>query len=379
MTPPPAGPRPLFRPHFRTDEVLAEIRECLEAGWTGAGFKTLEFERRWCEYTALPHAHFLNSATAGLHVALAMLKEQGGWQDGDEVITTPLTFVSTNHAILYCGLRPVFADVDEYLTLDPPDVERRITPRTRAVMFVGMGGNTGRLDAVQALCRERGLRLVLDASHMSGTRWQGRHAGSDVDASVFSFQAVKNLPSSDAGVLCMRDAGLDARARRFAWMGIDRDTFSRLGGKGGYSWAYDVESVGYKYQGNSIAAAIALVGLRYLDEDNAHRRELAAAYDAVLGDAVERVPQAPGCLGSRHLYQVQVDGRDRVIEALAAAGVQCGVHYRDNTLFPMYAGQLCPQARRASERVLSLPMHLRMTVDEAREIGAQLLAVAQAA
>ncbi|TWO72387.1 DegT/DnrJ/EryC1/StrS family aminotransferase [Caenimonas sedimenti] len=377
MTPPPAALRPLFRPHFRTDEVLAEIRECLEAGWAGAGFKTLEFERRWCEYTGLPHAHFLNSATAGLHVALAVLKEECGWQDGDEVITTPLTFVSTNHAILYCGLRPVFADVDEYLTLDPGDVERRITPRTRAVMFVGIGGNTGRLDEVQALCRERGLRLVLDASHMSGTRWRGRHVGSDVDAAVFSFHAVKNLPSSDGGVLCMAGAGLDARARRFSWMGIDRDTFSRLGRDGRYNWDYDVASVGYKYQGNSVSAALALVGLRYLDEDNAHRRELAAAYDAVLGDAVERVPQAPGCLSSRHLYQVQVDGRDQVIEALMAAGVQCGVHYRDNTLFPMYAGPLCPQARRASERVLSLPMHLRMTVDEAREIGGLLLALAR--
>ena len=370
MSPPTL--RPLFRPHFRTDEVLAEIRECLEAGWAGAGFKTLEFERRWSDYTGLPHAQFLNSATAGLHVALAMLKAQGEWQDGDEVISTPLTFVSTNHAILYCNLRPVFADVDEYLTLDPQDVERRITPRTRAVMFVGIGGNSGRLVEVQALCRERGLKLVLDASHMSGTRVHGRHAGFGTDAAVFSFHAVKNLPTSDAGVLCLRDPALDARARRFAWMGIDRDTFSRVGRDGKYSWDYDVEDVGYKYQGNSVSAAIALVGLKYLDEDNAHRRELAAAYDEVLAGAVERVPQAPGCVSSRHLYQVLVDDRDRVIQELTALGVQCGVHYRDNTSYAMYAGQVSPRARLAGERVLSLPLHVRMTASDAREIGGLL-------
>src|SRR5881394_596340 len=109
----------LFVPSFRVDECLAGIRECLEKGWTGLGFKTVEFEAAWAAYTGLPHAHFLNSATAGLHLAVKLLKEQHGWADGDEIITTPLTFVSTNHAILYERMRPVFADVDEYLCLDP--------------------------------------------------------------------------------------------------------------------------------------------------------------------------------------------------------------------------------------------------------------------
>src|SRR5207245_2363158 len=155
-------PIQLFVPTFRVEETLAEIRECLEKGWTGLGFKTVAFEDAWKSYTGLPYAHFLNSATAGLHLAVRLLKEKYGWQEGDEIISTPLTFVSTNHALLYEGLCPVFADVDEYLCLDPISVATRITPRTRAVLFVGMGGNTGQLDDIVRLCRERGLRLILD-------------------------------------------------------------------------------------------------------------------------------------------------------------------------------------------------------------------------
>jgi len=138
-------PIQLFVPTFRIDETLEQIRECLEKGWTGLGFKTVEFEEAWKQYTGLPHAHYLNSATAGLHLAVRLLKEKFTWQDGDEIITTPLTFVSTNHAILYERLVPVFADVDETLCLDPVSIRQRISPRTRAVMFVGLGGNTGRL------------------------------------------------------------------------------------------------------------------------------------------------------------------------------------------------------------------------------------------
>src|SRR5690349_21327408 len=125
----------LFVPSFRTDECLKAIRECLEKGWTGLGFKTVEFENAWKNYAQLPQAHFLSSNTVGLHLALHILKTRLGWADDDEVITTPLTFVSTNHAILHCRLRPVFADVDDYLCIDPSSALERITPRTRAILF----------------------------------------------------------------------------------------------------------------------------------------------------------------------------------------------------------------------------------------------------
>ena len=217
----------LFTPTFRIEETLAQIRECLEKGWTGSGFKTIDFEEAWKRYTKLPHAHFLNSATAGLHLAVHILKEHDNWQAHDEIISSPLTFISTNHAIRYEGMRPVFADVDEYLCLDPASVEERITPRTRAVMFVGLGGNTGQLDAVVRLCHRRGLRLILDAAHMAGTRWQNQHIGAEADATIFSYQAVKNLATADAGMICFADASFDTEVRKLTWMGINKDTYTR--------------------------------------------------------------------------------------------------------------------------------------------------------
>ncbi len=365
----------VFVPTFRVDEVLAEIRECLERGWTGLGYKTVQIEERWREQSGLPQAHFLASASAGLHLAVRLLKEQGGWRDGDEIITTPLTFVSTNHAILYERLRPVFADVDEYLCLDPASVEKRISPRTRAIMFVGLGGNTGRWDDVRALARSRGLATILDAAHMAGTWAGGKHAGHDADVAVFSFQAVKNLPTADAGMICFADKRLDEEVRKWSWMGINKDTYARTLSGGEYKWLYDVEHVGFKYHGNSIMAAMALVGLRYLEEDNASRRGIAARYDGALRGAgdVQCVPMAPGCTPSRHLYQVLVDRRDAVMLELNRRGIYPGVHYRDNRGYRMYAeGDACPRARRASERLISLPLHLRLTEADVARVAATL-------
>lgn len=369
-------PIQLFVPKFRIDETLAEIRECLEKGWTGLGFKTVEFEKRWCDYSGLPYAHFLNSATAGLHLAVRLLKEQDGWQDGDEIITTPLTFVSTNHAILYERLQPIFADVDATLCLDPASVQARMTPRTRAVIFVGMGGNVGQLQAVAQLCAERGVRLILDAAHMAGTRVNGRHVGGEADITVFSFQAVKNLPTADSGMICCRDAQMDGEARKWTWLGINKDTYSRTQGHGAYKWMYDVEHEGFKYHGNSIMAAMGLVALKYLDQDNAYRRQVAQWYDAAFAAApgITTVPVPTGCESSRHLYQVMVDSRDEVLLALNAQQIYPGVHYRDNIHYRMYSAAegSCPRARRASDTLISLPLHLNLSYADVQRVASAL-------
>ncbi len=356
----------LFVPAFHTEEILAEIRTCLDKGWTGLGFKTLEFENEWKKYTGLPNAHFLSSNTAGLHLAVKIFKKVHGWADGDEIITTPITFVSTNHAILYERLRPVFADVDDYLCLDPASVEKRITKKTRAVMFVGMGGNAGRLAEIMSLCRSKGIKLILDAAHMSGTLYQGKHAGHGADVSVFSYQAVKNLPTADSGMICFADADLDQLARKLSWLGINKDTYSRFEhGEKGYRWKYDVEDVGFKYHGNSIIASIGLVQLRYLNEDNQRRQTLASFYDKfIVGmQGVTRVQIAPECTSSRHLYQVFVDARDEIMQKhFYDHEIFPGVHYLDNTMYPMYAyaAGTCPNAALRSSQVISLPLHLRL-------------------
>ncbi len=369
----------LFRPHYRTDEVLSEIRECLERGWTGLGFKTLEIEEAWCRFTGLPHAHFVASATSGLHLALRILGRTDGWRPGDEVITTALTFVSTNHVILHEGLVPVFADVDEHLCLDPSSVAERISARTRAVMFVGVGGNTGRLEEVAALCRERGIRLVLDAAHMAGTRLGGRHVGGEADAAVFSFHAVKNLPTADSGMVCLADPGLDREVRQWSWLGIDRDTYTRTHSQAAYRWMYDVPHVGFKAHGNSVMAAMALVGLRYLEEDNARRREIAGWYDEELAEVagVATIPVPADCESSRHLYQVLVEDRDRVMVELNRREIYPGVHYRLNTEYPMYRdcrGRV-PRAVSAASRVISLPMHLGLDREQVHRVVRALVEV----
>ncbi|MBQ3060490.1 MAG: DegT/DnrJ/EryC1/StrS family aminotransferase [Desulfovibrio sp.] len=355
----------LFVPTFHVEECLSEIRECLEKGWTGLGFKTVEFEKAWCEYTGLPHAHFLNSATVGLHLAVKILKQTYGWQDGDEVISTPLTFVSTNHAIMYENLHVTFADVDKYLCLDPEDVLQKINSKTRAIVFVGIGGNTGQWEKIVEIAQAHNLKLILDAAHMAGTRLHGETPGKEADAIVYSFQAVKNLPTADSGMICFREAEHDALARKLCWLGINKDTYARTAGKGAYKWKYDVESVGFKYHGNSIMAAIGLVELRYLDQMNAYRRQLAAWYDAGFKgyeDIIRPIPVAPGCESSRHLYIIEVDKRDELLMALNDYEIYPGVHYGDNTEYRMYsyAQGLCSNAHYISKRIISLPMHTKI-------------------
>lgn len=363
----------LFVPSFRVDECLEQVRECLEKGWTGLGYKTVEFEKAWGEYTGLPNSHFISSNTVGLHLALHIFKNKNNWANDDEVIVTPLTFVSSNHAVMYADMKPVFADVDESLCLDPVDVEKKITDKTRAVMFVGIGGNIGNYEKIVKLCHERGLVLILDAAHMSGTRINGRHVGYDADVTIFSFQAVKNLPTADSGMICFANAEDDQQARKLSWLGINKDTFARTTSQGAYKWMYDVEEVGFKYHGNSIMAGIGLVQLKYLDRDNSYRRQLAAWYAQELAEhkQVNVVKHSSACESSRHLFQIRLKNRDEVMMALNEHEIYPGVHYRDNTHYRMYAyaDGTCPNARKISDEVLSLPMHMGVTQQEVKKIA----------
>lgn len=364
----------LFVPTFEIDACLREIRECLEKGWTGMGFKTVQFEEEWKKYTGLPNAYYLNSATAGLNLAFEVLKEKYGWNEGDEVITTPITFISSNHAIVLANLKAVFADIDNTLCLDPVDVEKKITSRTRAILFVGIGGNTGHYAEIVEICRKHGLMLVLDAAHMAGTRLDGKMPGREAEAVVYSFQAVKNMPTGDSGIVCFKDAECDAITRKKAWLGINKDTYARSTNTGGtYKWKYDVEYVGNKYNGNAVMAAIALAQLPYLDRDNSFRRQLAKWYTEGFKpypDRIKLVEVPQNCESSRHLFQIIVEDRDGLMAYLNEQAIYPGVHYIDNTEYRMYAYAkgTCPQAAYVSNHVISLPMHLRMTYADVQEV-----------
>ncbi len=367
----------LFKANFDVEACLAQVRECLEKGWTGMGFKTVEFEEAWKKYTGHKYAYYVNSNTAGLYMAVDTLKELYGWSDGDEIISTPLTFISTNHAIPKSNLKAIFADVDDTLCLDPKSVEEHITDKTRAVIFVGFGGNTGKFKEIVKICKDHNLKLILDAAHMSGTRFSdGSVPGTngDADITVYSFQAVKNLPTGDSGCICTDSEELDGIFRKKAWLGINKDTYARTVNKEGtYKWKYDVEYVGDKYNGNAIMAGIALAQLPYLDRDNAYRRTLAQWYT----EAFSKYPEQIGlvripddCVSSRHLFQIIVKDRDGLMMYLNSNEVYPGVHYVVNTDYRMYAyGKgTCPYAEFISDHIISLPMHMGVTFEDVQYI-----------
>lgn len=376
----------VLKPKYRTEEILKEIQECLDTSWTGMGGKAIEFEEKWKVYTDFENAHFLQSATAGLHLALKVFKKKYGWEDGDEIITTPLTFVSTNHAIMYENLKPVFADVDDSLCLDPDSVLNNITDKTRAVMFVGIGGNIGQYDKIREICNLQNIPLILDAAHLAGTEttrvypqyqaMKQSQVGWDADVSVFSFQAVKNLPTADSGMICFKDEEDDKLARQLSWLGIDKSTYDRYN-KGTYNWKYDVPNVGYKYHGNALMGAIGLVQLKYLSEDNQYRNLLSETYDYyfdLLG--LETIQEVKNTLvegiHSRHLYPIRIKKglRDFVMEELSKRDIYCGVHYLDNTQYPMYnyAHGTCKNAHEISSELISLPLHLHMSHEDVKRI-----------
>lgn len=360
----------LFVPTFAIEECLNEIRICLENGWTGSGFKTEEIELLWNEYYKWSYSIFLNSNTSGLELALQAMKEEYNWDDESEIITTPLTFVSTNHAILRNNLKPVFSDVDESLCIDPDRLISNITEKTVCLMYVGFGGNTGQLMKISRICQERNIKLILDAAHMAGTRYLDKEVALEdlVDIAVFSFQAVKNLPTADSGMLSTNNQKLYEIVKNLSWLGISTSTFERTSNFN-YKWKYDVERVGMKANGNSIMAAIAKVQLLYLEQDNRYRRELARHYKLNLEGIsnIKFVNFYEDIVSSQHLFQVRIqDRRDELVEYLAQNGIATGVHYTVNTVYPMYqfAKGLCEKAEKYSEELLSLPLHLQLTIDD---------------
>jgi dTDP-4-amino-4,6-dideoxygalactose transaminase len=369
----------LFAPSFDIERCLEEVRQCLEKGWTGIGFKTVEFEKRFCAYIDEPFGHFVNSNTNGIHLLLEMLKATRVWSDGDEVVSTAMTFVSTNHSILHADLKAVFADVDASLCVTADSIRKVLTPRTRAVIFVSIGGNSGELEAIAELCRERGLVLILDAAHACGSRLNGRHLSSYADYTVFSFQAVKNLPTGDSGLVTVRSAEEDALIRQLSWCGINKDTYSRS--KDGYKWLYSVDHVGFKYHGNALMAGIALVSLDGIDAGNARRREIAQRYrDGLDGFAGLRfIAHANEGESSRHLAQFHCADRDRLINELDGVGIGTGVHYRANSRYPMYADQASPNAETFDQEIISLPLHLRLSDEDVDYVIAQIRSILQQA
>ena len=360
---------PVFRPSFDEDEWHA-LREPLESGWVTIGPKVKEFEERFAEYVGAPHAVALNSGTAAIHEALRGFDVAGG-----EVITPSLTFVSTNHCILYENAIPVFADIeDDTLNISADEIERLITPRTKAIIVVHYGGHACDMDRIMDMARARGIRVIEDAAHACGTEYKGRKVGSISDATCFSFHAVKNMTTGDGGMVTFHDEALDQRLRHLRWMGLTGDTWARSSGAAGanYSWYYEAEEVGFKYYMNDIAAAIGLVQLRKLDRMNARRRELTHYYNQLFADVewVRTPVEHEYTRSSNHNYVVRVPDRDEMIVFLREHGVSASVHYVPNHLYPMYRQfpARLPVTEQAWKEIVTLPLFPDMTESQVEQV-----------
>ncbi len=377
------------------EEEIAEVVDALRSGWVTTGPKTQRFERDFAAYLSASsgsdeplHCIAVNSATAGLHLAL----EAVGVGPGDEVITTTHTFTATAEVVRYLGADVKLVDIaPATLNIDPAAVEAAITPRTKAIIPVHYAGLAADMPALLAIAQRHGLKVIEDAAHALPTTSAGQRVGTLAsDATVFSFYANKTITTGEGGMLVTRDAELAKRAKVMRLHGMSRDAFDRYTSTVP-SWAYEIVAPGYKYNLTDIAAALGIHQLKRLAGFQLKREQLAAAYDEALADLPIVLPprSATGDQHAWHLYVVRLaDGakveRNVFIERLYAAGIGCSVHYIPLHLHPYWRDRYdlkpeqFPHSQHAFERMLSLPLYTRMTVDDVQRVAAAVRAALQA-
>jgi len=364
------------------EEEIAEVADALRSGWVTTGPKTRQFEADFAAYLGDGvEAIAVNSATAGLHLALEAI----GIGPGDEVITTTLTFTATAEVIRYLGADPVLVDVDPVtLNIDVEAVRRAITPKTRAIMPAHYGGLACDMDALLALARAHGLKVVEDAAHAFPSRYQGRLIGTlESDVTVFSFYANKTMTTGEGGMIVARDPDLIQRMKVMRLHGISRDAFDRFRSRTP-AWYYEVIAPGFKYNLTDIASAMGIHQLRKIDRFQARRQELAQAYFEALADLPLLLPAAAPTDGvhSWHLFVIRLApgakvDRDTVINQLAEKGIGTSVHYVPLHRQPYWRDtyhltpEQFPVADQAYQTMLSIPLFSRMsTSDQQRVIDA---------
>lgn len=349
---------PVFRPSY-TDEEVQAVKDSFQTGWTGLGPKTQAFEVKFAQYTGTPYAVGTNSCTAALHLALKVIGVEGG-----EVITPSLTFVSTNHAILYNKAKPVFCDLEEdTLNIDAGRIEELVSPDTKAIVVVHYGGHACEMDTIMNIASKHNLKVVEDCAHACGGEYKGKKLGSIGDIGCFSFHAVKNLACGEGGMITLKDDDMDKRLRKLRWLGIDKDTWKRSETESKYSWSYTVDELGYKYHMNDIQAAIGLVQLAKLERLNEKRRKIVKRYNEAFGNVswisvpVER-PYAKSALHN-YVIKVKEDQRDAFMNYLGNRGVSSSVHYFPNHLYEMYKPfyRRLPVTESVWKKVVTLPLY----------------------
>ena len=367
------------------DADVRAVTEVLKYADLTCGPKIKELEDKLCELTGAKYAVVCSNGTAALHMA-AMAAGVG---EGDEVITTPITFAASANCALYCGARPVFADIDpETYNIDPQKIEEAVTERTKAVVAVDYTGQSVDLEPIQKICREHNLTLIEDGAHVIGTKYKGRANGSISDMTTFSFHPVKTVTGGEGGAVLTNDETLYQKLLLYRSHGITRDT-SLMEHEPDGTWYYEQVDLGYNYRMTDIQAALIISQLDKLPMFRRRRKEIVARYN----EAFAKIPslfvqrEIPESDTTRHLYILRIVpekltiDRKGFFEALAAENVCCNVHYIPTYYFPHYEKMgyqrgLCPNAEKLYEEMMSLPLYYAMTDEDVESVIAAVTKIA---
>jgi len=298
----------IFIPNMRTSEILLSLEKILNSGWIGLGPEVSKFEENVKNFVNSCHATATSSCTGALHISLKSLD----LPPGSRVATTPLTFVSTNHTILHERLQPIFLDVNPLTGNVTVDSLKEAISKFRDIkclFLVHLGGYPCDIDEIELICKESGITIIEDCAHAFGSKYKGRMIGDSDNMCCWSFQAVKNMPVGDGGAVTTKSKESDDLLKKLRWMGIDKDTISRS--QSGYKWDYDVTEVGFKYFMNDITAAIGNVQIKYVDEDNLRRKQIAEYYrDSIKNCKLPDYKEDRS--SSYHFYPLFFENKDRV-------------------------------------------------------------------
>lgn len=350
------------------DEDIQAVVNVLKGDFLTTGPNVSAFEDAVCKYTGAKYAVAISNGTAALHAACFA----AGIGYGDEVITTPMTFAASANCVLYCGGTPVFADIDkETYNIDPEDIIRKITDKTKAIIAVHYTGQPCEMDRIHAIAKEHNLLVIEDGAHAMGADYKGTKIGSVSDMTTFSFHPVKHITTGEGGMITTNNEELYERLKLFRSHGITRDERFMTRNEGG--WYYQQLDLGYNYRITDIQCALGISQLKKLDKFIAHRKELVRRYNEAFKNVkgITCPVQREGCNNSWHLYVIQVpDGRRKEIyDKLQASGIHANVHYIPVYMHPYYQEHgykdvHCINAEKLYKNIISLPLYYDLTYDE---------------
>jgi UDP-4-amino-4,6-dideoxy-N-acetyl-beta-L-altrosamine transaminase len=358
---------PYGRQFIDEDDIQA-VNEVLRSDYLTTGPRIVEFENIVASYVGAKYAVAIANGTAALHAACFA----AGIGPGDEVITTPITFAASANCVLYCGGKPVFADIDPVTyNIDPEDVIRKITSKTKAIIAVHFTGQPCDMEAIYAIAKKYNLIVIEDAAHALGADYKGRKVGTISDMTTFSFHPVKHITTGEGGMVTTSDEKLYKKLISFRTHGITRDVSLMTHNEG--AWYYEQFDLGYNYRITDIQCALGISQMKKLDQFIARRTEIANQYNKAF-KALEGITipyQAQGCNNSWHLYVVQINNMDRkeVFDQLRQAGIGVNVHYIPLYKHPYYQNNgysdvICTNAENLYKHSISIPLFPKMTDEE---------------